>query len=101
MKPASECSTMEEIRTAIDTIDQDIIGQLGKRFAYVKAASAFKTSATDVRAPDRFRSMLEQRRQWASDNGLSPDAIESLYRGLVEYFISEEMQEWEGRRGSE
>ena len=99
MKPASECNNMKDIRAAIDTIDQDIIAQLGKRFAYVKAASAFKTSAIDVRAPDRFQSMLTQRRQWAEENGLGSDAIEKLYRDLVEYFIAEEMKEWEGQPG--
>ena len=99
MKPVSECSNMQEIRAAIDTIDQQIISQLGERFEYVKAASAFKTSAIDVRAPDRFRSMLEQRRLWAEDSGLNPDAIEKLYRDLVEHFISEEIKEWTKQNG--
>lgn len=98
MKPASDCTNMQEIRAAIDAIDEDIIAQLGKRFAYVKAAAHFKTSATDVRAPERFQSMLQQRRQWADTNGLSPDAIEKLYRDLVEYFISEEMTDWKAQR---
>jgi chorismate mutase len=65
MKPAVDCQDMDDIRTVIDAIDQNIIVQLGQRFAYVKAASKFKTSATDVRAPERFQSMLKQRRQWA------------------------------------
>ena len=98
-KPATDCQNMDDIRTVIDAIDQDIIVQLGQRFAYVKAASKFKTSATDVRAPERFKSMLQLRRQWAEENGLSPDAIEKLYRELVEYFISEEMQDWEDQQG--
>lgn len=99
MKPPSACANMEDIRAAIDAIDQQIIAQLGARFEYVKAASAFKTSATDVRADARFQSMLEQRRGWAAANGLNLDVIEKLYRDLVEHFISEEMKEWEGRKG--
>ena len=98
LKSASDCQNMDDIRAVIDVIDQDIIVQLGQRFAYVKAASKFKTSATDVRAPERFKAMLQQRRQWAEENGLSPEAIEKLYRDLVEYFISEEMQEWEDQQ---
>jgi isochorismate pyruvate lyase len=38
---------------------------LGKHFAYVKAASKFKTIATHVKAPERFQTILEQLRIWA------------------------------------
>lgn len=86
---------MADIRAAIDQLDRQVIALLGQRFAYVKAASKFKTSETDVKAPDRFRSMLLQRRTWAEAEGLSADVIEQLYRELVTYFIEEEMQHWQ------
>ncbi len=86
---------MDDIRGEIDTMDRDIIAILGKRFEYVKAASKFKTTETSVRAPERFKSMLEQRRIWAATEGLSPDAIEKMYRDLVNHFINEEMTKWE------
>lgn len=86
---------MEDIRVEIDNMDQAIIAILGKRFEYVKAASKFKTSAPSVRAPDRFNAMLEQRRVWASTEGLCPDAIEKMYRDLVNHFINEEMSKWQ------
>ena len=89
------CSGMEDIRVEIDNMDRDIIAILGKRFEYVKAASKFKTSETSVRAPERFKAMLEQRRVWASSEGLSPDAIEKMYRDLVNHFINEEMSKWQ------
>jgi len=89
------CSGMEDIRIEIDNMDKDIIAILGKRFEYVKAAAKFKTSETSVRAPERFKSMLEQRRVWATAEGLSPDAIEKMYRDLVNHFIKEEMSKWQ------
>jgi isochorismate pyruvate lyase len=88
------CSGMEDIRIEIDTIDRDIIAILGKRFEYVKAAAKFKPLETSVRAPERFKAMLEQRRTWASAEALSPDAIEKMYRDLVNHFIDEEMSKW-------
>ncbi|UZE97498.1 isochorismate lyase [Alkalimarinus alittae] len=88
------CSGMEDIRTEIDNMDRDIIAILGKRFQYVKAASKFKTSETSVRAPERFKAMLEQRRSWALSEGLCPGAIEKMYRDLVNHFIKEEMSKW-------
>lgn len=89
------CSGMDDIRIEIDNMDRDIIAILGKRFDYVKAAAKFKTSATSVRAPERFNAMLAQRRVWASAEGLSPDAIEKMYRDLVNHFINEEMSKWQ------
>ena len=38
--------------------------------------------------------MLAQRRQWAAQEGLSPDAIERMFSDLVHHFIEEEMQRW-------
>ncbi|MGB3694966.1 MAG: chorismate mutase [Spirulinaceae cyanobacterium] len=68
---------------------------LGQRFTYVKAASKFKTSETNVRAPERFQKMLKQRRIWAEKEGLNADVIEKVYQDLVNYFINEEMQHWQ------
>ena len=88
------CSDMEDIRREIDHIDQAIITVLGKRRHYVMAASSFKTSETDVRAPERFNAMLTQRRVWAEAEGLNPDVIEKMYTILVNHFIEEEMRHW-------
>ena len=85
---------MADIRDEIDRLDHQIIQLLGQRFGYVKAASKFKTSEASVEASDRFQAMLEQRRQWAEAEGLSPTAIETMYRDLVTYFIKEEMRAW-------
>lgn len=85
---------MTEIRAAIDEIDHEVIRLLGRRFDYVKAASAFKTSESEVRATNRFQTMLQQRRHWAQEEGLSADAVEKMYRDLVEHFIAEELEQW-------
>ncbi|WP_192560721.1 isochorismate lyase [Pseudomonas allokribbensis] len=89
-----ECAGMEDIRREIDALDQAVIKLLGKRFQYVLAASKYKTSATSVRAPERFKAMLATRREWAEAEGLSPDAVEQMYRDLVNHFIAEEMKHW-------
>ena len=39
--------------------------------------------------------MLQQRRDWAAEAGLSPDVIEQVYRDLVNHFIAEEMKHWQ------
>lgn len=71
-----------------------MIGVIGLRAQYVQAAAAFKTSEQAVRAPERMRAMLQQRRLWAQEHNLNPDVIEKLYADLVSYFIEEENQRW-------
>ncbi|WP_245911914.1 isochorismate lyase [Brunnivagina elsteri] len=95
-----DCENISEIRYEIDQIDQQIIVLLGERFAYVKAASQFKTSEVSVKAEDRFNSMLEQRRIWAAEKGLNPDVVEKMYRDLVNYFINEELKSWQENHNS-
>lgn len=90
-----QCSNIQEIRAEIDVIDREVINAFGKRFAYVKAAAKFKPSETSVKAPERFNTMLQQRRVWAESAGLNPDVIEKLYRDLVNYFIDEELKYWQ------
>lgn len=88
---------MADIRTEIDQLDRQVIALLGQRFAYVKAASKFKTSETSVRATERFEAMLQQRRAWAEEEGLNADAINKMYRDLVNHFIEEEMKHWRSK----
>ena len=95
--PASPglCQTLDEIRTGMDAIDRKIVDLIVQRVAYVRAAAKFKTSATSVAAPERVQAVLNTRRQWAEDAGLSGPVIEALYRDLVAYCISEEKKHWE------
>ena len=98
MKQPEDCLNIEDIRTEIDNLDREVITALGKRIKYVKAAAKFKTSETSVKAPDRFKSMLEQRRTWAEAEDLNPDVIEKMYRDLVNYFINQELEDWQSNK---
>ena len=98
MKQPDECDNMTEIRAEIDALDRQVIALLGQRFQYVQAAAKFKTSTTSVKAPERFQSMLKQRKQWAEQEGLNGDVIAQLYEDLVNHFIAEEMRHWQERQ---
>jgi isochorismate pyruvate lyase len=92
MIPPDACTSIEEVRQAIDMLDQEIIARLGQRFGYVKAITRFKNNTADVQAPARYQHVLATRRKWAEQAGLSPAVIERMYRDLIAYFIDEEMK---------
>lgn len=101
MRPPEACESLAEVREAIDTLDRELLALLGRRAGYVHAAARFKTDAASVRAPDRQRAMLEQRRAWAAEEGLDPEVVAQLFTLLVEYFIRREQRVVDARTGGE
>ena len=100
MKTPHECESIDDIRQAIDAIDHEIVASIGRRFDFVKEVMRFKTTEADVRAPQRYQAVLDQRRAWAEEAELSPDLIEEMYRLLIGYFIDHELDEL-NRNGAE
>jgi isochorismate pyruvate lyase len=93
MKSAENCNSIEEVREAIDAIDSNIIALLGKRHEFVKAIVQFKEKdEASIISKKRFDSVISTRREMSVSHGLDPDVIESMYRLLIDYFISEEMK---------
>jgi len=93
MKSADRCSTIEEVRNAIDVIDQELIQLLARRFQYVKEIIKFKEPTEEsIVAKDRFESVIQSRRDMAQENDLDQDLIERIYRELLNYFIAEELK---------
>ena len=98
MKPPENCTKIEDIRQAIDALDREIVGLIGRRARYVEAAARFKTGESSVHAPERQQAMLLERRIWAEEENLDPDMIEKMYRDLVSHFVNREMKQWRNTR---
>jgi len=94
MKRADECENIGEIRKEIDRIDRSIISRIAERAEYVAAAAKYKKSGDEVKAADRVKTMIAARREWAAARGCAPDFIEDLFRGIVSFFVAEEMKKW-------
>lgn len=90
LKP-EECKNISDVRNEIDRIDQEIIHLLSVRSEYVREVVKYKeATAEGIEATDRRAAVLQTRREWAVQAGLSPDVIEEIYDRLVSYFIDEE-----------
>ena len=94
MTPPEKCASLDEVRSAIDAIDEQIVRLIGQRAHYVKAAARFKTSEQHVAAPERQAAMMSVRREWAAREGLDPALIEELYRRMIAWFVQAEMEYW-------
>lgn len=97
MKKPQDCEHINDVRSAIDEIDKNIIQLIGKRATYVRKAADFKKSEEDVKGAERVKSMIEVRRDWALAENIHPDIIEKIYRDLVSYFINEELYNWKNK----
>jgi chorismate mutase len=65
-----KCSSLDEVRTAIDEIDDAIIHLIAGRNAYVAKAARFKTGIEAAAAPERVEQVLERIRARAHLAGL-------------------------------
>jgi isochorismate pyruvate lyase len=93
MKLPGDCMSIDEIREAIDTIDQEVIRLLGARYKYVKEVVRFKEpNEESIIARERFNSVIASRRKMAEKEGIDPEIVEKIYRDLLNHFIEIELK---------
>lgn len=89
-----KCNSLEEVRSNIDRIDNEIIKLVAERTDYVKQASLFKKSEDGVKAPKRVEAVIQKVREKAAEYGADSDMVEVLYREMISRFVSMEMDEF-------
>ena len=84
IKP-KDCDNIQEIRDAIDVIDQEILQLFAERHEYVKEIVKFKSSDEEgIIAKERKQQVLKQRKEWAEKRGLDPELMEKVFRLLID-----------------
>ena len=91
-------TSLDQLRNQIDDVDRRIIRLLAERAGYVHAVGEIKTSDEEIVAEDRQQQVYSTRRQWATEAGLDPDFVESLYRMMVDHFIDQERRQLAARK---
>lgn len=86
-------SSIEEVRDHIDKIDSELVNIIAQRAKCVKAAAAFKTDSSTVRAPDRVEQVIRKAREKAAEAGLPEVIIEKVYRSMIDAFIDYELNQ--------
>lgn len=90
-----QCSSIEEIREKIDSIDERTIRLIAERAEYVRQAAAFKKDENGVKAPDRVKDVLEKVRKKALEYGAPADIAENVYRNMIAGFINMELESFD------
>jgi isochorismate pyruvate lyase len=87
MKPLTkpqDCDNIQEIRDAIDVIDQEILQLFAQRHEYVKEIVKFKSGDEEgIIARERMELVLKQRKAWAEEMGLDAEMIDGVFRLLI------------------
>ena len=88
------CNSLEEVRTNIDRIDNEIIKLIAERGTYVVQASTFKKDEDGVKDTGRVEKVIAKVRSKANEYGADPDMVEALYREMISRFVNMEMSEF-------
>ena len=92
------CQDMAEVRTAIDTLDREIVALLADRLHFIAEAARIKADRDAVRDEPRVEDVVKKVRAEAVKAGIDPDFVEPIYRDLIERSIAHEFREFDRLR---
>ncbi len=95
--PAADCTTMAEVRAAIDALDTLIVSLLAERMRYIEAAGRIKPDRGAVRDEVRKAAVIAHAVKVAHDRGFPPKLAYRLYDMLVEGSIAHEFDIFDAR----
>jgi len=94
-----KCSTLDEARENIDSVDKEIVALIAKRNDYIKQIAHFKTSVDEVKAEERISDVISKVRQQAIELDLSPNLINDLYVRMIDGMVESEIAEFRNAKG--
>jgi isochorismate pyruvate lyase len=90
-KLPSACADMPEVRAEIDRVDAALVALIAERFGYVERAWQIKLAEkAAANVPWRNQQVIDKVRGLATEQGVSPDLCEALWRQMIGWFIQYE-----------
>ncbi len=91
MSDPEACTTMAELRAAIDAIDRRLVALLAERAAHIDRATQLKPAeGLPARIDSRVDDVLAKVRAAARADGLDPDLVAALWTQLIDWSIARE-----------
>lgn len=88
------CQDMQEVRRAINALDDVLVPLLVERVGYMTQAARLKPLATQVRDEPRIEDIVQRVRALAASEGGDAHVIEQIYRSMMEACIAFEHREF-------
>ena len=89
-----ECNSLEEVRTEVDKLDDQIVELIAARNAYIHQAVKFKQSVEEVKAEERIADVISHVRAQAISLDLSPNLVNDLYVRMTDEMVESEISEF-------
>jgi isochorismate pyruvate lyase len=94
MSIIKKCNTLEEVRTEIDLIDEEMVTLISKRSHLIRQAAGFKESVEEVKDKDRVEFILDRVRHLAIKSDVSPNMISELFKIMIDEMVETEISEF-------
>ena len=88
-----KCNSLEEVRTQIDLVDDQILELISQRSHYIRQAAGFKNSVDEVKAEDRIDYIMQRLRHKAIQLEVSPNMVTDLYKIMIDEMVETEISE--------
>jgi len=93
-----QCTSLDEARTEIDRLDEQIVTLIATRNAYIKQLAHFKNSVDEIKAEDRIDDVINRVRAKAIELDLSPNLINDLYLRMIDAMVDSEVAEFKNAK---
>ena len=93
-----KCSSLEEIRSQIDKVDDRIVELIAERNTYVKQLAYFKNSVEEIKSDDRIDDVINRVRAKAIELGLSPNLVNDLFLRMINVMVDSEVAEFKNAK---
>ena len=94
IEKVKHCQDMQDVRRAINALDDVLVPLLVERVGYMTQAARIKQDAGQVRDEERIEAIIERVRSRAAVEGGQPDVLEAIYRSMMEAYIAFEHREF-------
>ena len=94
IEKVQHCESMQDVRRAINALDDVLVPLLVERVGYMTQAARIKPLATQVRDEPRIEDIVQRVRAQTMAEGGDADVIEQIYRSMMEACIAFEHREF-------